>query len=295
MPENIDNLLQNLLFYLERFTWWSVVDIFLVALVFFVIFMLFRGTQAMVLLRGVLLLIILVGFLTLRNFLPAFSWLVQITLPSLLVVALVIFAPEIRSALDRLGRAVSGLTIDKTSENIEKTIQSIVYSSARLSSRKHGALIVMKRRDALNEYIQTGVQLNADVTPELLLQIFYPNTPLHDGAVIISDSKIVAASCVLPLSSSGVLTETPERQMGLRHRAGLGISEVSDAVAIIVSEETGSITIVNSGKMIRRIDSKRLAKNLEAYFQPPTPGGLFITIRGLLGGNNQPNPKDEQQ
>ncbi len=216
----------------------------------------------MVLLRGTLLLIALVAFLTLRNVLPAFSWLVEITLPSLLIVTLVIFAPEIRSALDQLGRALSGITIDKASVNTDQTIESIVYTAARLSSRKHGALIVMRRRDVLDEYIQTGVRLNAEVTPELLLQIFYPNTPLHDGAVIIADLKILAASCVLPLSASGVLTDSPERQMGLRHRAGLGITEVSDAVAIIISEETGSITIVNSGRMIRRIELETFGKKL---------------------------------
>lgn len=293
MPENINNLLDNLLFYLERFTWWSVVDVALIALIFFLIFMLFRGTQAMVLLRGALLLIALVAFLTLRNVLPAFSWLIEITLPSLLIVTLVIFAPEIRSALDRLGRTLSGITIDRASENTDQTIEAIVYTSARLSSRKHGALIVMRRRDVLNEYIQTGVQLNAEVTPELLLQIFYPNTPLHDGAVIIADSKIVAASCVLPLSASGVLTESPERQMGLRHRAGLGITEVSDAVAIIISEETGSITIVNSGRMIRRIDSKRLGKNLEAYFKSPTSGGLSSSLNKLIRRKESTESRDE--
>jgi diadenylate cyclase len=145
----------------------------------------------------------------------------------------------------------------------------------------------------LDEYVQTGVRLNAEVTPELLLQIFYPNTPLHDGAVIIADSKILAASCVLPLSSSGVLTDSPERQMGLRHRAGLGITEVSDAVAIVISEETGSITIVNSGRMIRRIDSKRLGKNLEAYFKSPTAGGLSSSFNKLLRRKESAEYKDE--
>jgi len=293
MPENINNLLDNLLFYLERFTWWSVVDVVLVALIFFLIFMLFRGTQAMVLLRGTLVLIALVAFLTLRNVLPAFSWLVEITLPSLLIVTLVIFAPEIRSALDRLGRALSGIAIDRASVNTDQTIESIVYTAARLSSRKHGALIVMRRRDVLDEYIQTGVRLNAEVTPELLLQIFYPNTPLHDGAVIIADSKILAASCVLPLSASGVLTDSPERQMGLRHRAGLGITEVSDAVAIVISEETGSITIVNSGRMIRRIDSKRLGKNLEAYFKSGTPGGFSASFNKLIRRKESTDSRDE--
>ena len=113
--------------------------------------------------------------------------------------------------------------------------------------------------------------MHADVTPELLLQIFYPNTPLHDGAVIIADSEIVAASCVMPLSASGVLNRSPERTMGLRHRAALGISEVSDAIAIVVSEETGSISIAHGGRMIRRLNMERLENTLFAFFQPTEP------------------------
>jgi diadenylate cyclase len=110
--------------------------------------------------------------------------------------------------------------------------------------------------------------MDAHVTPELLLQIFYPNTPLHDGAVIIADSRLIAAACVMPLSASGVLVRSPERQMGLRHRAALGISEVSDAVAVVVSEETGSISIVHGGRMIRRLDADRLENILRAFYRP---------------------------
>ena len=108
--------------------------------------------------------------------------------------------------------------------------------------------------DSLEQYVETGVKMGANVTPELLLQIFYPDTPLHDGAVIIADGHIVAAACVMPLSASGILNRSPERQMGLRHRAALGISEVSDAVAIVISEQSGSISIAHAGRMIRRID-----------------------------------------
>jgi DNA integrity scanning protein DisA with diadenylate cyclase activity len=111
--------------------------------------------------------------------------------------------------------------------------------------------------DNLDQYIDTGVQMRAHVTPELLLQIFYPDTPLHDGAVIIAQGRIVAAACVMPLSASGILNRTPERQMGLRHRAALGISEVSDAVSVVVSEQSGSISISHAGRMIRRIDPER--------------------------------------
>jgi len=149
-------------------------------------------------------------------------------------------------------------------------IGAVVEASARLSARQHGALIVIQRMDSLEQYVETGVKMGAKVTPELLLQIFYPDTPLHDGAVIIADGRIVAAACVLPLSASGILNRSPERQMGLRHRAALGISEVSDAVAIVVSEQSGSIAIAHAGRMIRRIDPNRLENILVAFFRPDT-------------------------
>jgi diadenylate cyclase len=137
----------------------------------------------------------------------------------------------------------------------------------------------MQRHDDLDDYIKTGVRMNAEVTAEMLLQVFYPNTPLHDGAVIMYRDRILAASCVMPLSSSGILTSSPERQMGLRHRAALGTSEVSDAIVVVVSEETGTITVVHGGRMIRRLDPERLESILRAFFHPSEDQG---GLRGLL-------------
>ena len=183
-------------------------------------------------------------------------------------------ADEIRRALERLGRAgtVTFLqTSDHTAtEDIQEAIRAVVEAAARLSARQHGALIVIQRMDSLEQYIETGVQMRAHVTPELLLQIFYPDTPLHDGAVVIAKGRIVAAACVMPLSASGILNRSPERQMGLRHRAALGISEVSDAVSVVVSEQSGSISIAHAGRMIRRIDPERLENILTAFFRPDT-------------------------
>lgn len=220
----------------------------------------------MVLLRGALVIIVLFSLLTSLDVLPAFSWLVSNTLPALLLAVPVIFAPEIRRTLERLGRAGSIIPSGLSSSNIPKTIPAVVAAVGQLSERRHGALIVIQRLDNLDEYVSTGVILNATVSPELLLQVFYPNTPLHDGAVIISGSKIIAAACVMPLSSSGVLAPSPDRKMGLRHRASLGISEVSDAVAVVVSEETGNITVVQGGRMIRRLDLERLENILRVIF-----------------------------
>jgi diadenylate cyclase len=288
VPEVINNFITNLVFIFERLTWVSVIDLILVAVVFFAILSLFRDTQAMVLLRGALLLIALVGILATLKVLPAFSWLLAATLPALVLAIPVIFAPEIRRALERLGRAGGILPSDQSSTKASDTIDAVVTATARLSKRHHGALIVIQRRDNLDEYIQTGVSLDARVTPELLLQVFFPNTPLHDGAVIISDSRLIAASCILPLSSSGVLTRSPDRQFGLRHRAALGISEVSDGVAIAVSEETGSITVVHDGRMIRRLDADRLENILRAFFRPAqTRGILFNYLDRILPRRKQ--------
>jgi diadenylate cyclase len=252
----------------------SVLDLVLVTLIFFTILMLLRDTQATVLLRGVIFLVILLALLTQFIELPAFSWLIQTTLPALLLAIPVIFAPEIRRGLERLGRAGSANLFRKSlasEEVIKITMHMISIACARLSARRHGALIVMERIDSVQEYVNTGVYLDAIVSPELLLQIFYPNSPLHDGAVIISGNRILAASCVMPLSASGILNRTPERQMGLRHRAALGSSEACDAIVVVVSEETGSISVAQAGRLIRGLDSDRLENMLIALFRP-VPG-----------------------
>jgi diadenylate cyclase len=261
--------LNNLFFIFQRLNRLSVIDILLVTFIFFGLLYSLRDTQAMVLLRGVIMLVILIILLTSLVDLPAFSWLVKNALPALLLAIPVVFGPEIRRTLERIGRAGSfgPATAKSIDLNLAQIIRAVVSACARLSARQHGALIIMQRLDNLDEYIASGVQMNAKVTPELLLQTFYPNTPLHDGAVIIGNGKLVAAACVMPLSASGVLNRTPERQMGLRHRAALGISEISDAIAVVVSEETGSIAVAHAGRMLRRLDAERLENILTAFFR----------------------------
>ena len=272
--------LNNLLFIFQRLNWLNAVDILLVTLIFFGLLYSLRDTQAMVLFRGMILLVVVIVLFTSLVDLPAFSWLVSSALPALLLSIPVIFAPEIRRTLERLGRAgaIWPMADRSATVEIEQAIRAVVSASARLSARQHGALIVLQRLDSLNEFVNSGVKMDAQVTPEILLQIFYPNTPLHDGAAILAGGRVVAAACVMPLSSSGILNRTPERQMGLRHRAALGISEVSDAVAVVVSEETGSISIAHSGRMIRRLDPERLENILIAFFRPsrkPGQGSWF--------------------
>jgi len=283
----VTNLFDTLNLIFQRLDWLSLLDIFLVTLIFFIILLLVRDTQAMVLLRGVFLLIVLLYVLTSLVPLPAFSWLIRTALPSLVFVIPVIFAPEIRRGLEKLGRAGSGagsiLPLNNSHTGVGTILDSIhavVSATGRLSARQHGALIILQRSDSLREYMATGVQLNAAVTPELLLQIFYPNTPLHDGAVIVAEHLVAAAGCVMPLSASGILNRSPERhQMGLRHRAALGISEATDAIAVVVSEETGSISIAHAGRMIRRLDPERLENILTAFYRPSrlslTPASIF--------------------
>ena len=268
MPDIINNLIDYLVFIFERLDWTSAVDILLVTIIFFVIFLLVRDTQAMVLLRGGLILLLLLGILNTLKVLPAFSWLVENTLPALLVAIPVVFAPEIRRALERLGRTGSFFSSGQRNLDITRIVNVLVAATTRLSDRKHGALIVIQRYDNIRDYVKTGVPLDASITPELLLQIFYPNTPLHDGAAILSGVKVVAASCVLPLSASGSLLRTPERQMGLRHRAALGLSEVSDAVALVVSEETGAISIAANGRIISNLTTERVENILLAIYEP---------------------------
>lgn len=266
------DLINNLVFIFQRLTWVSLFDILLVTIVFMVLLLFLRDTQAMVLVRGIIFLLILISMLTAVFNLPAFTLLVNTALPALLLAIPVIFSQEIRRALERLGRAGNILPMTRTrGGHSQDVISAVVQSASRLSNRRHGALIVLERFDSLDEYIETGVSLDADVSPELLLQIFFPNTPLHDGAAIIVENKIAAAGSVMPISASGVLSLSADRKMGLRHRAALGSSEVSDGVAVVVSEENGAISIATGGRMIHRLDSNRLEGVLRAIYKPAEP------------------------
>jgi diadenylate cyclase len=294
LSEFIASLTNTLAFLLARMNWLSLVDLLLVAGVFFILLQLLKDTQALVLLRGVLIIIVLISILNSLEVLPAFSWLIKNALPAMLLAVPVIFAPEIRRTLERLGKAGRFRPSGLNASSHFTTIHAVVNAATRLADRKHGALIILKRLDSLDDYIRTGVQLSARVTPELLLQIFYPNTPLHDGAVIIDGSYVLAAACVLPLSSSGVLTSSPERQMGLRHRAALGISEITDAIAVVVSEESGAISVVQGGRMIRRLDAERLDNLLVTLFNPlQEEKGLIGLFGRLFSSKENKGAKDE--
>lgn len=281
----IRNLWNYLLFIFERANWLSVVDILLVAVVVFFVLYLLKDTKALVLLRGVLFLIVVISLLSSLRVLPAFSWLITNTLPTLLLAIPVIFAPEIRRVLERLGRTGSVFAQDYFSTEMDRIIQNVVQASRRIAERKYGGLIIFSRLDSLQAYIETGVRLQATVNPETLIQIFYPKTPLHDGAIIISGEKIAAAGCVLPLSSSGVLEESPERSMGLRHRAALGIAEESDAIAMVISEETGIVSLAYDGKIDKYVPLDELQGKLISFFQiEQSQKTLLSRLRTLFQG-----------
>lgn len=236
----------------------SVIDVLLIAAVIYGALRIVSGTRAMTQLRGALILFV-VAFVLGRAFdLTVVNYIVDNSLPALLIGAAIVFQPEIRRALDRLGRTgVRGLV---SRPEYSDVLDAIAKAVASLSRSRHGALIVLERETGLGDVIDTGVPIDAKVTPELLEGIFFPNSPLHDMAAVIRDDRVVAAGCVLPLAS-----ELPpdEPHLGTRHRAALGITEQTDAVSIVVSEETGTISVAFEGKLTHVADEQRLRSVLE--------------------------------
>lgn len=237
----------------------SLLDILLVTAVILSFLLLIRGTRAVLVLRGALVLVIIILLITSLFDLPAFSWLLEKSLPAILLAIPVIFQPEIRRALEQLGHTSLFFRFFRRDAE-DSSIKAFQEASLRLSQRHHGALVVFEQETGLREYIDTGILLDAEPSAELFLTIFNKNTELHDGAVIVSNNRLVAASCIMPLSSSTL----SDLQMGLRHRAALGISEVSDAVAVVISEETGRVSIAHNGRIIRNQDISRLDSILHA-------------------------------
>lgn len=255
---------------LETFRWSDVPDVLVVAIMLFAATLLLRGTQATPLLRGTIFVILALALLTTLLDWTAFRWLLNHLITAAVIAIPVIFQPELRRALERVGRTgISTLfTHTPSFTEEEQLIEAICAAAGRLSERRHGALIVLERSDPLDEFIATGVPLDSQISPQLLLTIFWPKTELHDGAVIVRRGRVASAASVLPLSSGRNLAD---RKLGTRHRAGLGISEVSDALCVIVSEETGRISVTNRGRMIRRLDASRLRTILTAFYSSARP------------------------
>ena len=257
--------MQDILFLVHRLNFISFLDIFLVTLTFYAVLRLFQGTQAVQLLRGLLLLILLIVVLTNVFDLTAFRWLVQASLPAFLVAVPVIFQPELRRALGRLGQSTPLFGRELRPSQTAQLVEELVSATFALAKQRFGALIVIEGVTGLEEYIETGTLLNAKVSRELIMSLFYPNSALHDGAIIIRREVIVAAGCVLPLSQSVM-----DSSLGTRHRAGVGVSEQSDAFVVIVSEETGIVSVARNGHITRRLEEGRLRKALYAFFGQET-------------------------
>lgn len=258
--------MQEVLWILTNLQFTDVLDIVIVALLFFSASFLFRGTQAVALMRGMLILVI--GLLLIASVLrlQALGWLLTNGLTVLAVALPVVFQPELRRALEQIGRGGQLFNRQAPEDARTQIINEVVRAAGKLSERRHGALIVLQRNSSLADYIRTGIPINSEVNAELMLTIFWPKTELHDGAVIINnDGRIAAAASVLPLTASRNL---PDKKMGTRHRASLGISEDGDAICVVVSEETGKIAITSSGRMVSRLDTERLRTILNAFYGP---------------------------
>lgn len=259
---------------LTQLTEWSaLLDVFLVTIAIFLGLKLIQGTRAVQMLRGFLIVVVVVYF-TLASIsiqLPALTWLIQLISPVLIFAVPVIFQPELRRALEQLGNAGGQYRRFFQRKKPNLALDAVLTASRRLSDRRHGALIVFEQETGLQEYIDTGVKVDGEPSPDLLLTIFNKNTELHDGAIIVRDGRLAAAACVLPLSAVNV----SDRQIGLRHRAALGMSEVSDAVSLVISEETGRFAITHNGKLMKenrhdpqgREMSEQLRQLLEALLK----------------------------
>jgi diadenylate cyclase len=241
----------------------NIIDILVVWYLVYKLIMLVRGTKAVQLLKGVAVFII-IRILSEIIGLHTLSWLMNQVIMYGVIAAVVIFQPEVRRGLEHLGRSSFFRTSRSEQQEDEKMILAFDKAIQYMSKRKIGALITVERNTGLDEYIETGIDLDADISGELLINIFIPNTPLHDGAVIVKQGKIAVASAYLPLSESNLIP----KEFGTRHRAAVGISEVSDAVTIIVSEETGDVSLTLNNDLIPRLTQEEYLKILRAELVP---------------------------
>ncbi len=255
-----------------HFGWRDILDIALIAFILYKLIVLIRGTRAVQLLKGLVLL--LIATVVVRQLgLTAIGWVLRQVMTIGLIAIPIVFQPELRRGLEQLGR---GKIFVRTSYiygeiDLQQVISEIIKGIQVLVKNRIGALIIMERESGINEFIETGIRTDAYVSAELLINIFMPRTPLHDGAIIIRGNKIMAAGCYLPLTENPHLS----KELGTRHRAAIGISEYTDAVAIVVSEETGAISVVNNGKLTRYLDNKTLEKMLLNFFSPSSNNSPF--------------------
>ncbi len=238
----------------------NLVDILLVAFVIYKLMMLIQGTRAVQLLKGIAFLLI-AQYLSERFGLFTINWILKQTWTMLFVALPIVFQPELRRALERLGRGkfFARPVVFLADEDKSRLLAEIVRAVQILVKNRIGALIILERETGLKDIIETGITIDGLVTAEFLVNIFIPKTPLHDGAIIVRGDRVVAASCFLPLTENQDLS----KELGTRHRAGIGVTEQSDAIAIIVSEETGTVSVAEEGTLTRYLDEKTLRELLD--------------------------------
>lgn len=260
----------------SRLRFLDLIDIIIVAYVFYKLILLIRDTRAVQLLKG-LIFILLAALAAEKLKLTATSWLLNRAVTAGLIAIPIIFHPELRRALEQLGR---GRLFGKPvfvlgEESLAELIRHVGDATSRLGQRRIGALIVFERGTGLNEIVETGIFIDGDLSAEFLESIFNPRAPLHDGAVVVRGNRILAAGCYLPLTENPYLS----KELGTRHRAALGISEQSDAVSVVVSEETGTISVAVGGKLIRYLNDKSLREMLSKLLVPVERGFSLKTRR----------------
>ena len=242
----------------------DMVEIIIIAALVYEVMLWIKNTRAWMLFKGIVILIVFVLLATVFK-LTTILWIADKTLNVGIIAAIIVFQPELRKALEQLGRKNflnNIFTFDDTKTTNERfsdrTINEIIKATYELAKHKTGALMVIENEINLTEYERTGIEIDAEISNQLLINIFEHNTPLHDGAIIIRENRIVSATCYLPLSDNMELS----KELGTRHRAGVGVSETTDSLTIIVSEETGKVSIAMGGKLIRNVDGDSLRQEL---------------------------------
>ena len=245
----------------------DIADILVVAAIVYKLLMLTRETRGSAVLKGLLLLLVMVGISNLVG-LTALNWMLMAVLNNGPIVLVILFQPEIRKALEQIGRGARiDVRRDEDQEDADKLIDEIIRCLLNLSRRRVGALIVFEGKTGLKDIIENGIPLDSQISAGLLENIFEPNTPLHDGAVVIRDRRIMSAASFLSLTDASI-----SHDLGTRHRAALGVSETTDATVLIVSEETGIISMARGGKLMRHLDQKALRTILEGMYKPQRKG-----------------------
>ncbi|OKP98818.1 diadenylate cyclase CdaA [Paenibacillus sp. P46E] len=244
----------------------DIIDILIVSYIIYKVLNMVRGTRAIQLLKGILVLVVIWALSTLLD-LYTLKWLMNQIFTFGIFAIFIIFQPELRRGLEQLGRGKFFGRAAENDEEISKLIGEVIKALNYLAQRKIGALIVFERATGLNEYTESGIPMRSVVSSELLINIFIPNTPLHDGALIMQEGQIAAAACYLPLSENPFIS----KELGTRHRAAIGISEVADSVSVVVSEETGQISLAINGQIVRDIKEESLISKLYEELRATSP------------------------